>query len=61
MTSDEVIICISKSVTVKYLGSAVNIFYNLFPRIKVPVSPFFQTILAQFKESIKISLVTKSI
>ena len=59
--SEDVIICISKSVTVKCSGRAVNIFYNLCPRINVPVSPSFQTTLAQFKESNSISLVTKSI
>jgi len=59
--SEEVTTCISKSVTVKYFGSAVNNFYNLFPRISVPVNPFLYTILAQFNESNNISLVTKSI
>jgi len=39
ITSEEVTMCISWSVTVKYLGRAVNIFYNLFPNIKVPVNP----------------------
>jgi len=58
--SDDVVKWISKSVTVKYLGSAVKIFCN-FPRTSVPVSPSFQTTLAQSKESNNISLVTKSI
>jgi hypothetical protein len=39
ITSEEVIICISWSVKVKYSGSAVNIFYSLLPNIKVPVKP----------------------
>jgi len=50
----------SKSVTVKCSGSAVNIFYS-FPKINVPVKPFFQTTLAQSNASKSISLVTKSI
>jgi hypothetical protein len=52
--------CISKSVRVKYSGKAVNNFYYL-PNTKTPVSPSFHTFLAQSNESIKISLVTKSI
>jgi len=61
ITSEEVTICISWSVTVKYFGRAVNIFYNLLPNTNVPVKPFLYTILAQFNESNKISLVIKSI
>jgi hypothetical protein len=58
--SDDVVKCISKSVTVKCSGSAVNTFYS-FPSINVPVNPFFHTTLAQSRESKSISLVTKSI
>jgi hypothetical protein len=46
MTSELAIICISKSVTVKCSGSAVNICWYLSPKIIVPVSPFLYVILA---------------
>nr|DAG90215.1 MAG TPA: hypothetical protein [Crassvirales sp.] len=39
-------IWISKSVTVKCSGNAVNVLCCSSPRIRVPVKPFFQVVFA---------------